>query len=94
MPAIDQLKRDKPAVAKLGDVTCRGRRFEVWRDATETETLMLSGYYLVSPRGLVYVLTRNRPRPELLFPIQLYDGTKVLDLWFRERAPGAIEAAS
>jgi hypothetical protein len=92
-PALARLRQEKPGAAKVGDVAAKGRRFELWHDPTETETLTLSGYYLVSPRGLVFTLCRNRPRPDRLFPIQLYDGTKVLDLWFRELAPGRIEAA-
>jgi hypothetical protein len=91
VPALARLRQEKPGATKIGDVTAKGRRFELWHDATETETLTLSGYYLVSPRGLVFTLCRNRPRPTMLFPIQLYDGTKVLDLWFRERAPGQLE---
>jgi hypothetical protein len=94
MTHTDQLKQEKPNVKKVGDVAGKGRRFELWHDASETETLTLSGYYLVSPRGLVFTLCRNRPNPKLLFPIQLYGGTKVLPLWFREEGPCDLRSVS
>lgn len=45
-----------------------------------------SPFILRSKRGTYYALTRNRPRPEMLFGIGLYGKMNVLPGWFTDKS--------
>ena len=66
-------------------VVHRGTTYDILNPPAD-EDRADSPYILRSPRHIYYALTRNRPKPHLLFGIALYGGRlKVLLGWFTDK---------
>ena len=66
-------------------ITHRGREYAIFAPPAD-ETRADSPYILRSKRGRYFALTRNRPRPHLLFGIALYGRLTVLPGWFSDQS--------
>ena len=89
MTTKDELDQHKDEIAKFIDtgktVVHRGREFRILNPPAD-ETRADSPYILKSQRGDYYALTRNRPKPHLLFGIGLYGKSlKCLPGWFSDK---------
>lgn len=65
-------------------VTHRGVTYAILNPPADEERAD-SPWVLRNSKGRYYALTRNRPKPHLLFGISLYHGMKVLPGWFSDK---------
>ena len=67
-------------------VTHRGVTYSILTPPTSADPRdkLDSPYVLRSSRGRLYALTRNRPKPHLLFGIALYGRSTCLPGWFSD----------
>ena len=79
-----------PDIARFTDtgktVVHRGRSYAILNVRSD-EHRADSPFVLRSQRGQYYALTRNRPKPHLLFGVGLYgEGLKCLPGWFSDQS--------
>jgi hypothetical protein len=86
MTATIEVQTAEPKLTDTNKIiTHRGQEFKVFTSDQTHPNGPLAPYVIESKRGKRYLLTRNVPKPHMLFGI-CYTNTKVLPGWFSDQS--------